>query len=87
MLLPSWTQESLLFANWLQIRFIADPIGEFTKALDLSWDGGVAVFGGPRSQRYALKVEDGKVTKTFIEPDATGANGTFPQRGSSWLRR
>lgn len=46
-----------------------------TNALDLSWDGGAAVFGGARSKRYALKVEDGKITKTFIEPDATGADG------------
>lgn len=36
---------------------------------------GTAVFGGIRSQRYALKIEDGKVTATHIEPDGTGANG------------
>lgn len=28
-----------------------------------------------RSKRYALKIENGKVSKTFIEPDGTGADG------------
>jgi 2-Cys peroxiredoxin 5 len=59
----------------LQIRFLADPSAGFTKALELDFDG-TAIFGGSRSQRYALKIEDGKVTKTFIEPDGTGADGT-----------
>lgn len=61
----------------MQIRFISDPTAEFARALDLSWDGGKALFGGPRSVRYALKVENGKVKETFIEPDDTGADGTF----------
>jgi 2-Cys peroxiredoxin 5 len=56
------------------IRFIADPTLAFTKALDLSFDGS-AVFGGDRSKRYALVVEDGKVKEAFVEPDKTGLNG------------
>lgn len=68
-MLTPWT-----LVNTSQIRFIADPTAEFTKALDVGFDG-TAVFGGIRSQRYALKVEDGKVTETHIEPDGTGANG------------
>ncbi|KAG5985363.1 hypothetical protein E4U55_004587 [Claviceps digitariae] len=55
------------------IRFIADPSAEFTKALDLDFDGS-AIFGGARSKRYALQIKDGKVAKTFVEPDGTGAN-------------
>ncbi|ODA75973.1 hypothetical protein RJ55_08614 [Drechmeria coniospora] len=54
------------------IRFLADPTAEFTKALDLGFDA--PIFGHTRSQRYALKVENGKITKTHIEPDATGAD-------------
>lgn len=34
-----------------------------------------SVFGNQRSKRYALTVENGKVTETFIEPDNTGVNG------------
>ena len=56
------------------IRFIADPTLAFTKALDLSFDGS-AVFGGDRSKRYALLIEDGKVKEAFVEPDKTGLDG------------
>ncbi|KAF2147257.1 uncharacterized protein K452DRAFT_240586 [Aplosporella prunicola CBS 121167] len=55
------------------IRFIADPAGEFTNALDLSFDGR-AIFGNLRSKRYALVVEDGKVKEAHVEPDNTGVN-------------
>ncbi|OJD09739.1 hypothetical protein AJ78_08951 [Emergomyces pasteurianus Ep9510] len=55
------------------IRFLGDPQGEFTKALDLDFDGS-AIFGNLRSKRYVLVIEDGKVKKTFIEPDNTGLN-------------
>ncbi|RFU78282.1 ring finger [Trichoderma arundinaceum] len=54
------------------IRFVADPTAEFTKALDLGFDDAAAIFGGLRSKRYALKVEDGKVSAAFVEPDSTG---------------
>ncbi|KAK5995622.1 Alu corepressor 1 [Cladobotryum mycophilum] len=56
------------------IRFIADPTAELTKALDLGFDDAAVVLGGTRTKRSALKVEDGKVTKIFIEPDNTGAS-------------
>lgn len=56
------------------IRFLADPHGELTSALDLSFDG-AAIFGNARSKRYALVVEDGKVTKAHVEPDNTGLDG------------
>lgn len=54
-----------------QIRFLADPSGEFTKSLDLLFDS-KAIFGNDRSKRYALIIEDGKVTKIAVEPDNTG---------------
>ncbi|KAI1652523.1 AhpC/TSA family protein [Daldinia decipiens] len=53
------------------IRFLADPAGEFTKALDLGFDA-PAIFGGMRAKRYALVVEDGKVKSVHVEPDNTG---------------
>lgn len=56
------------------IRFLADPHGELTSALDLSFDG-AAIFGNARSKRYALVVEDGKVVKAHVEPDNTGLDG------------
>ena len=56
------------------IRFLADPHSELTTALDLSFDG-AAIFGNARSKRYALVVENGKVTKAFVEPDNTGLDG------------
>ncbi|KAI9824187.1 MAG: hypothetical protein M1819_000899 [Sarea resinae] len=53
------------------IRFLADPSTALTSALDLSFDG-TAIFGGPRSKRYALIVEDGVVKDAFVEGDNTG---------------
>jgi len=53
------------------IRFLGDPTASFTTALDLSFDG-TAIFGGPRSKRYALEVEDGVVKSLHVEPDNTG---------------
>ena len=35
---------------------------------------GAAIFGGDRSKRYALKIEDGIVKEAFVEPDGTGVN-------------
>lgn len=57
-----------------QIRFLGDPTGKFSEALDVTFDS-TSVFGNQRSKRYALTVENGKVTETFIEPDNTGVNG------------
>jgi len=57
------------------IRFLGDPSLAFTKALDLSFDG-AAIFGGDRSKRYALVIEDGQVKSAHVESDNTGVNGT-----------
>jgi len=54
-------------------RFLADPTGKYTKALDLAFDGS-AIFGGDRSKRYTLLVENGKVTSVNVEPDNTGTS-------------
>lgn len=73
----------LQLINIAQIRFVADPTAEFTKALELGFDDAAAIFGGVRSKRYALKVEDGKVTATFVEPDSTGTAGEYSSSSSS----
>ncbi|KAM0719036.1 hypothetical protein Q7P37_004941 [Cladosporium fusiforme] len=65
------------------IRFLADPHGELTSALDLSFDGS-AIFGNARSKRYALVVEDGKVTQAHVEPDNTGLNGKLSSSNPSF---
>jgi 2-Cys peroxiredoxin 5 len=57
----------------LQIRFFADPTGKFTKMLDMAFDGS-AIFGGDRSKRYAIVVEQGKVKSVAVEPDNTGTS-------------
>ncbi|KAK4556008.1 hypothetical protein LTR86_006704 [Recurvomyces mirabilis] len=56
-----------------QIRFLADAQGAFTRAVEMEWDA-TAAFGQPRSKRYALLIEDGKVKEAHVEPDNTGVN-------------
>ncbi|MCJ1297332.1 hypothetical protein MMC08_000118 [Hypocenomyce scalaris] len=57
------------------VRFLGDPTAEFTRALDLHFDGS-AMFGGDRSKRYALVVEEGKIKEAHVEPDNTGVNAS-----------
>jgi len=53
-------------ANAEQIMMVGDGNGEFTSKLGLEMDG--SGFGlGTRSQRYAMIVEDGVVTKLAVE--------------------
>ncbi|GME91372.1 peroxidase activity protein [[Candida] boidinii] len=72
--MKAW-KESLNLGNANQDHFIflADPSGNFTKALDLEFDA-TKFFGNYRSKRYALAVVDGKVAAEFIEPDNTSVN-------------
>ncbi|ODQ78036.1 hypothetical protein BABINDRAFT_40195 [Babjeviella inositovora NRRL Y-12698] len=51
-----------------QVRFIADHKGEFGKASDLLFDAS-KFFGNERYKRSAILVNNGKVVKTFVEPD------------------
>jgi peroxiredoxin len=49
------------------ILMLADPLGEFTKALGLEFDG--SAFGlGVRSRRYAAVIDDGVITDLQVEP-------------------
>jgi 2-Cys peroxiredoxin 5 len=71
--LPDDGVDACTYRN-LQIRFLGDPSVAFTKELDLAFDG-ASIFGGDRSKRYALVIEDGKVKEAHVEPDNTGLNG------------
>ncbi|MFQ6372308.1 peroxiredoxin [Shewanella sp. YIC-542] len=51
--------------NASEIMMLADGNGAFTKALGLEFDTGS--FGGLRSRRYAMLVEDGVVTLLNVE--------------------
>ncbi|MFZ4735974.1 MAG: peroxiredoxin [Bradymonadia bacterium] len=53
-----------------KVRMLADPAGDFTKAVGL--DVNAAVLGGLRSTRYSMVIEDGKVKSLNVEPDGFG---------------
>lgn len=60
--MDSWGREQ----NAEQLLMLGDGNGDFTKALGLELDA--RGFGlGTRSQRYAMIVEDGKVSKLAVE--------------------
>ncbi|KAK3305719.1 Redoxin-domain-containing protein [Chaetomium strumarium] len=71
--------ETLDPAGTQGIRFLADPTGKFTKMLDMSFDGS-AIFGGDRSKRYAIIVEQGKVKSVAVEPDNTGTDVSLAEK-------
>ncbi|KAG0337106.1 Peroxiredoxin-5, mitochondrial [Podila humilis] len=54
-----------------KIDMLADPQGNFVKSLGLDFDASAAL-GGHRSKRFALVLENGKITKAFVEPNNTG---------------
>jgi len=51
--------------NAENIMMLADGDGSYTKALGLSMD--TATFGGVRSQRYAMIIDNGNVTNLQVE--------------------
>ncbi|MFP6806275.1 MAG: peroxiredoxin [Pseudomonadales bacterium] len=56
--------------NAEELMMVADGNGDFTKAMGLEMDG--SAFGlGSRSQRYAMIVEDGKITALNVEQGPT----------------
>ncbi|KAI8973733.1 Redoxin [Mycotypha africana] len=57
-----------------KVTLLADPKGEFAKALELDFDASGAL-GNHRCKRFAAVInQDGKVEKLFVEPDNTGLN-------------
>ncbi|KAL6721193.1 hypothetical protein ACLMJK_000295 [Lecanora helva] len=55
------------------IRFLGDPAGAFTKELDLTLDA-AAIFGNPRSKRYALVTENGEVKSVNVEAEPSSVD-------------
>ncbi|KAG9238686.1 putative peroxiredoxin-5, mitochondrial [Amylocarpus encephaloides] len=55
------------------IRYLADPAGKFTRALDLEFES-APMLGTNRSKRYAMVVKDGRVVKVEVEPDNVGTS-------------
>jgi len=53
------------------VHFVCDPFAEFTQAMGMAVDNREALLG-TRSWRYSMLVEDGTITKMFIEPDVPG---------------
>lgn len=47
--------------------------------LDMGFDGS-ALFGGKRSKRYAIVVENGRVKSIAVEPDNTGTTVTLAEK-------
>lgn len=47
--------------------------------LDLTFDGS-AIFGGERSKRYAMVVEQGRVKSIAVEPDNTGTDVSLAEK-------
>ncbi|KAA8913630.1 AhpC/TSA family protein [Sphaerosporella brunnea] len=70
--MKAW-KESLLKDGTPEFRFLADPAGALTAALDMEFDS-EKIFGNKRSKRYALYVQNGKVKQVFVEPDNTGVS-------------
>ncbi|RKU39934.1 hypothetical protein DL546_000138 [Coniochaeta pulveracea] len=60
-------------------RFLADPAGEFTKAIDMDFEN-KPIFGGDRSKRYTLVIKDGKVASVNVEPDNTGVQVSVAEK-------
>jgi len=64
--MDAWSKQS---GNDSKIMFLADGNAEFTKAIGLDLDA--SGFGmGTRSHRYAMIIDDGRVTSLHVEPQA-----------------
>ncbi|KAK3840172.1 MAG: peroxiredoxin-5, mitochondrial-like protein [Linnemannia elongata] len=61
-----------------KVTMLADPQGKFVKDLGLDFDASAAL-GGHRSKRFALILENGKITKAFVEPNNTGLSVTLAE--------
>ncbi|XP_026752376.2 peroxiredoxin-5, mitochondrial [Galleria mellonella] len=53
-----------------KVRMLADPSGNFIKALDLGTN--LPPLGGFRSKRFSMVINNSKVEELNVEPDGTG---------------
>ena len=65
--MDAWAKDQ----NAVNLRFIPDGNGEFTKAMGFLVDKSDLGFG-PRSWRYSMLVKNGVIEKVFAEPDLPG---------------
>ena len=63
------------------IHFLADPAGDFTRALDMEFDS-TKIMGNKRSKRYAIVTEDGKIKSAHPEPENTPTTGESQRQTS-----
>jgi len=61
-----------------KIRMLADPLANFTKAVDLSIE--LPPLGGLRSKRYSMVIENGIIKELNVEPDGTGLSCSLADR-------
>ncbi|KAF9112826.1 Peroxiredoxin-5, mitochondrial [Mortierella sp. AM989] len=61
-----------------KITMLSDPQGSFVKSLGLDFDASAAL-GGHRSKRFAIVLENGKISKVFVEPNNTGLSVTLAE--------
>lgn len=54
-----------------KVRMLADPAGDFTRAIDMEIDLSGAL-GNKRSKRYSMLIENGTVKTVNVEPDGKG---------------
>jgi 2-Cys peroxiredoxin 5 len=67
----SWNDDLVSDHGDKKFRFFADPAGNFVREMELDFDA-TSIFGNHRSKRFAAVVEDGTISKLFVEPDNTG---------------
>ncbi|RVD89314.1 uncharacterized protein DFL_000327 [Arthrobotrys flagrans] len=77
--MKAW-KESIPGAKESGIRFLADGTGDFAKKMGMTFEKSVGIFGNLRNKRYAVVVENGKVSKVFEEGDNTGVNDTVAEK-------
>ncbi|KAF8581186.1 Redoxin [Ramaria rubella] len=69
----AWKEK--LASGGTPIHFIADDKGAFTSAIGLIFDAS-PLLGGPRAKRYALIVDNGKVTSVHVESSPSDVKET-----------
>lgn len=53
------------------LHLLSDPTGTWSREAETLFDDANAIFGNPRSVRFAAAIEDGKVTVAAVEPTKT----------------
>jgi len=64
MVLAAWGREH---GAGGKVRMLSDGLGEFTRALGLEQDMSAKGYG-VRSKRYAMLIDNGKISELYIEP-------------------